>query len=57
MLADQLQEAVDPDYRKSWKRIEHYAHENGTEYWWSPGDDAPERAPAMGNALEEGPGE
>ena len=55
LLADQLQQAVDPDYAKSWKRLDQYAADQGTDYWWSAGDTAPERAPDFANALEEGP--
>ena len=57
MLADQLHEAIDPDYRKSRARVERYAEEMGTQYWWAPGDALPERAPDFANAMEEGPDE
>ncbi|GGD73843.1 hypothetical protein [Croceicoccus mobilis] len=52
MVADQLYEAADPDYRKSWKRMDRWADEQGTQYWWAPGDATPERAPDMGNITE-----
>lgn len=52
MVADQLQELVDPNYRKSWRRLEKWAEEQGTEFWWSPGEMAPGRAPDMTNATE-----
>lgn len=57
LLADQIEETVNPDYRKSWRRMERYAAEQGTSYWWDPGDDAPDRAPELSNALERGPEE
>jgi hypothetical protein len=57
MLADQAHEAIDPEYRKSWSRMERYAGEQGTDYWWEPGAMAPERSPEFANALEGGPNE
>lgn len=55
MVADQIQEAVDPAYGQSYDRIHRYAAEQGTSYWWGPGEVAPARAPDYANALEEGP--
>jgi hypothetical protein len=52
-VADQLQEAVDPNYRQSWRRAAHWAQEQGTGYWWAPGDFTPSRAPDMAN-IERG---
>ena len=57
MLADQIDEAVNPDIRNARKRLDRYAREQGTAYWWKPGDTAPGRAPDFANALEEGPEE
>lgn len=57
MVADQIQTAIDPDYAKSWRRMESYAAEQGTQYYWRPGDALPDRAPDYANALEEGPPE
>ena len=57
VLADQLREATDPDYRQSYRRTERYAEEMGTQYWWAPGDALPGRAPDFANAMEEGPDE
>lgn len=47
LVVDQLREATDPDYRKSWKRMEKAAEDNGTGYWWAPGETAPGRAPDL----------
>lgn len=47
VLIDTLQEQIDPDYRKSFRRIEQRAHDQGQEFWWEPGDLAPDRAPAF----------
>jgi len=52
-VADQLQEAVDPNYRQSWRRAARWAQEQGTSYWWAPGELSPSRAPDMGN-IERG---
>lgn len=51
MVADQLQELVDPNYRKSWRRLEKWAEEQGTDFYWSPGDMAPARAPDLSNVT------
>jgi hypothetical protein len=57
MVADQIEEAVNPDIRASRKRLFRYAQEQGTDFWWEPGEMAPERAPDFANAFEEGPEE
>lgn len=57
MLADQIEEAINPDIRNARKRLNRYAAEQGTAYWWAPGDSLPDRAPEFANALEEGPQE
>lgn len=51
MILDRLAEAYDPDYGESRARVEQWAIENGQGLWWSPGDDAPGRAPDLENAL------
>lgn len=57
MLADQIDEAINPDIRNARRRLDRYAAEQGTAYWWAPGDATPDRAPDFANALEEGPEE
>lgn len=57
LIADQVDEYINPDIRNARKRLDRYAREQGTAYWWAPGDTAPERAPDFANALEEGPEE
>lgn len=57
MLVDQIEEAVNPDIRNARRRINRYAREQGTDYWWAPGDVLPARQPELANALEEGPSE
>lgn len=49
LVLDQLQEAVDPDYRDSVRRMKKKADERGQEFWWEPGELAPERAPELQN--------
>lgn len=46
---DQLQAAVDPDYRKAWRRMDKRAAEQGTDFYWAPGETAPDRAPDLAN--------
>lgn len=46
---DQLAIEADPSgARRRFKRIERRAQEQGTDYWWRPGDTAPDRGPQMG---------
>lgn len=57
MMADQIEEAINPDIRNARKRLHRYAAEQGTAYWWAPGEALPGREPDFANALEEGPTE
>jgi hypothetical protein len=50
-VADQVQEMVDPQYRQSWKRMRKWADEQGTDFWWSPGENSPDRAPDLTNVA------
>lgn len=48
LVTDQIQEEIDPDYRAAWRRMERRAREDGTRYYWGPGDDLSEaRAPDL----------
>jgi hypothetical protein len=47
LVADQLQEAIDPGYRKSWRDMKRKAKQQGKEFWWEPGETSPERAPKL----------
>jgi hypothetical protein len=51
LLADRIQQAIDPDYADGFERVRGYAEEAGTDYWWEPGAAEPGRAPDLGNAL------
>jgi len=44
----QLQQAVDPEAQQSFRRIMQSARKDfGSEYWWKPGETAPERGPRL----------
>lgn len=51
MILDQAQEQLDPNYRAAWRRMEKRAGETDQEFYWRPGEMAPDRAPNMQNAL------
>jgi hypothetical protein len=51
LVADQLQEQLDPDYRKSWRAMQRRAKQQGQDFWWEPGETSPKRAPKVGNSL------
>jgi hypothetical protein len=49
LIFDQIQTAVDPDYRQSFSRMQQYAEEEfGQSYWFASGTTSPQRAPAFG---------
>lgn len=51
LLLDWLGEQIDPDFADSAARMEDRAlREEGQEFYWRPGDPAPERAPEMAEA-------
>lgn len=47
LIADNIQEHIDPNYRRSWRAAERRAREQGTEFWWGAGDLAPSGAPDL----------
>lgn len=51
IVLDAMKEQLDPNYRGAWARMEKRAAEQGTDFWWSPGEDGPERAPDFMNAF------
>lgn len=55
MVLDRLQEIADPNHARSWRRQRSYARQQGTDFWWAPGEPLPGRAPEFSNATEEGP--
>jgi hypothetical protein len=54
-ILDQLQMQIDPDYYDSFDRMEQRAQQQGQDYWWRPGEIAPERSPTASNVLEGAP--
>jgi hypothetical protein len=51
LLLDQLDEAVDPKIHQRRRRMRQFAKEQGTQFYWEPGQTAPSRAPDLGNAT------
>jgi hypothetical protein len=51
-VADQLQQWADPNYAQSWARMERAGQQQGQDYWWRPGQGAPDRAPNVGRVPE-----
>lgn len=54
-VADQAQRWADPNYYEAFARMENRARQQGQDYWWRPGDVAPERAPDLSTALTSPP--
>lgn len=51
---DRLMELADPDAAAAFRRREaYYRNQFGQDYWWAPGDRAPDRAPDFGAAVGE----
>lgn len=50
-VLDQMQMQTDPEYFNSFDRMEQRAREDGSAYWWRPGETAPDRAPDFENAI------
>jgi hypothetical protein len=49
---DRLQETADPDVYDKWDALARKAEtEYGTDYYWQPGQTAPDRAPQVSNAM------
>lgn len=53
LVADQIEEAINPDYRKSWQRAERWNAEQGTQSFWLRGETAPARAPDPSNIAQQ----
>ena len=51
LITDNMRSLADPDYRDAWRKMDRRAREQGTEFWWAPGQTAPERAPDLSNAM------
>jgi hypothetical protein len=55
LLLDQLDEVADPKINARRARMAKSAQEQGTQFWWAPGETQPRRAPAPRNAIGERP--
>ena len=51
VLLDQLRMETDPDYAAAFRRMEQAADEEGTDFFWRPGEVAPDRAPSLQNIV------
>lgn len=52
LMWDRLQELTDPDYSRSFARMEDRAQrEYNQRFWWGPGRTEPDRGPAMGRMF------
>ena len=48
LILDQLEEMINPDFYKNWRRYERSLNrETGQEFWWKPGDPTPLRPPEI----------
>lgn len=55
MLLDELDAIADPDVNQAWARMDRRAQDQGTGYYWQPGEAAPDRGVDFGNgAMPEG---
>jgi hypothetical protein len=56
LVIEQLQRANDPDASARFRRkIRKYRKDYNQEYWWAPGQTAPDRAPDIGNMVAPAP--
>lgn len=52
-LFDNIRRAVDPQYTRSFERAKQNAEKlHGQQFWWAPGESAPDHAPNLGAALQ-----
>jgi hypothetical protein len=52
LLWDNIQTLADPDYRGSFRRMEQrLKEETGQQFWWSPGENVPQRGPNLGAVV------
>lgn len=55
LLADRVQEQIDPNYRRSWRAMERRAADQGQEFYWEPGETSPDRAPDLAAMADRAP--
>lgn len=51
LLADQLQQYMDPNYSESWRAMARRARDMHQGFWWAPGEMTPDHAPDVANAV------
>ncbi|PTR07859.1 MULTISPECIES: hypothetical protein [Novosphingobium] len=51
MVTDEINKAVDPGYAQSNARMAKFAKDQGTQFYWAPGEKLPGRAPDFSNAV------
>lgn len=49
LMTDQLDEMADTKIHARRRRMAQYAREQGTQFWWRPGQGSPDRSPNLGN--------
>ena len=54
-IIDQMQAMIDPEHRKSAARMEQYARQHGTNYYWRPFEAKPDRAPRLSDQRPPAP--
>ena len=51
LIFDQIRSEIDPDFSAAVRRQERRANEQGSEFYWRPGQTAPDRAPSLQNIV------
>jgi hypothetical protein len=54
-VLDRLQNELDPEHYSSFSRMQQFARQHGTNYWWRPGQTTPDRPPNVANATGSNP--
>ena len=52
LVIDTLDERINQDSELDRARAARRVHDQGQDYWWEPGDLAPERTPSMANSVD-----
>lgn len=53
LITDKLNEIIDPNYGSSVRRtVTNLNNRTGQDFWWQPGDSAPQRLPEQGNKRD-----
>jgi hypothetical protein len=57
VVTDQIQSLIDPNYRDAWRRMDRRARDQGSGFWWQPGEILPGDAPDLGTMFGGADGE